>query len=77
MAYLTIRLEDSRPGGQSLNVEGVQYEDVMVILGQGHHVALGGDLETAATGNLNVWTLVLRLQLSILGIASHVEAIAV
>lgn len=45
---LAIRLEDSSSGGQSLNVEGVEYEHVMIIFGQRDDVPLGGDFETAA-----------------------------
>lgn len=45
---LAIRLKDSSSGGQSLNVEGVEYEHVMIIFGQRDDVPLGGDFETAA-----------------------------
>lgn len=45
---LAIRFENSGSGGQSLNVEGVEYEHVMVIFGQRDDVPLGGDFETAA-----------------------------
>ena len=35
------------------DVQRVQHEHVMVVLGQGDHVALASDLETAAAGHLN------------------------
>ena len=34
------------------NVEGVEDEDVMVVLGEGHHVALASDLQAAASRHL-------------------------
>ena len=34
------------------NVEGVEDEDVMVVLGEGHHVALASDLQAAAPRHL-------------------------
>ena len=34
------------------DVEGVEDEDVMVVLGEGHHVALAGDLQAAASRHL-------------------------
>ena len=33
-------------------VEGVEDEDVMVVLGEGHHVALASDLQAAAPRHL-------------------------
>ena len=33
-------------------VEGVEDEDVMVVLGEGHHVALARDLQAAASRHL-------------------------
>ena len=35
------------------DVEGVEDEDVVVVLGQGHHVPLRGDLQPAAAGHLD------------------------
>ena len=42
------------------NVEGVEYEDVVVVLGQGDHVALAGDLQAAAPGHLDTHTIKIR-----------------
>ena len=38
-------------------VEGVEDEDVMVVLGEGHHVALASDLQAAASRHLKIETL--------------------
>ena len=35
------------------NVESVQHEDVVVVLGQGHHVSLAGYLQPATSGDLH------------------------
>ena len=40
-------------GHYSGNVESVQHEDVVVVLGQGHHVALAGYLQPATSGDLH------------------------
>ena len=42
------------------NVEGVEYEDVVVVLGQGDYVALAGDLQAAAPGHLDTHTIKIR-----------------
>ena len=34
------------------NVERVEYEDVMVVLGEGDHISLAGDLQAATAGHL-------------------------
>ena len=36
------------------NVESVEDEDMMVVLGEGHHISLAGDLQAAAAGHLKV-----------------------
>jgi hypothetical protein len=35
------------------NVECVEYEDMVVVLGEGDHVPLTGDLQSAAAGHLH------------------------
>lgn len=59
------------------DVEGVDDEDVVVVLGQGHDVALRGDLEAAAAGHLDVRAFKLREERARAGKDGHVEAVPV
>ena len=58
------------------DVEGVEDQDMVVVLGQGDDVALQGDLEPAAATHLDVGTLELSHQGPVSLEDGHVEAVA-
>lgn len=58
------------------DVEGVQYQNVVVVLSQGHHVALRRDLQAAATRHLNVRAFKLADERAIALEYRHMETVA-
>lgn len=60
-----------------VDVQSVQYEHVMIILGQSDHVALAGELEATAAAHFDVRTLELGDHLTFAREHGNVESIAV
>lgn len=58
------------------NVERVQYQHVVVVLRESHHVTLGRDFQAAASAHFHIWTLELANKRAVALEDSHMETVA-